>query len=248
MAVEPVTVKRIGRDDFINRKWGYEPGQHVTFIGKTGSGKSTLAMQLMNDVITPDWPGIVLVMKPEDDTPTKWGRRLDLARVAEWPPPEKQRNRRSPWKKRGWLVWPNVGNIDTDRETLRRVFHAVFKESYAHTRMARPRVIFADEIVAIASRKFLGLENDVDMIWMQGRSAGLGLWAACQRPFNAPLNAYEQAQHLFIWRSTDKRNRQRFSEIGGIDPDVIDSIVSRLQGFDCLYIRRTDYTFCVVSG
>jgi hypothetical protein len=114
--------------------------------------------------------------------------------------------------------------------------------------MSNPRTIFADEVVAIANPKYLGLEHDLNMLWMQGRAMGLALWAACQRPFDAPLNAYEQAVHLFIWRSTDKRNRKRFAEIGGIDPDVIDAIVSRLDGYDCLYIRRTDYTYCVIGG
>lgn len=239
---------KVSRDDFLERKWLYKPGEHCTFIGKTGSGKTTLAMTLMGDVIKPEMPGIVLVMKPEDETPTKWGKRLDLARVAEWPPPVQQRHKHSPQKKRGWLVWPKVGNINTDRTTLRRVFHQVFAECYAKTRMAKPRCLFADEVVAIASPKFLGLEDDLNLIWMQGRAMGLGLWAACQRPFNAPLNAYEQAVHIFIWKSTDKRNRQRFGEIGGIDADLIEAIVQQLDEYDCLYIRRTDYTFCVIGG
>lgn len=243
-----VQVARIARDDFIARKWVHEPGEHATFIGRTGSGKSTLAMELLNESITIERPGIVLVMKPEDRTPTKWGERLGLKRVPTWPPPVQQRHKRSPKRVRGWLVWPPVGNISTDRNTLRTVFHDVFAESYRNTRMANPRTIFADEVVAIANPKYLGLEHDLNMIWMQGRAMGLALWAACQRPFDAPLNAYEQAVHLFIWRSTDKRNRKRFAEIGGIDPDVIDSIVSQLEGYDCLYIRRTDYTYCVIGG
>lgn len=244
---EPVRVLRIPVKDFMERKWLYKPGEHCTFIGKTQSGKTTLAMGLMGDVITPEMPGIVLVMKPEDETPTKWGKRLDLRRVAEWPPPPQHTNKHSPWRSRGWLVWPKVGSITQDRLTLKRVFHKVFAESYAHTRKSKPRCVFADEVVAIANPKFLGLENDLNLIWMQGSGMGLGLWAACQRPFDAPLNAYEQSVHLFIWRSTDQRNRKRFSEIGGIDADVIDSIVTRLQKYECLYIRRTDYTYCVIG-
>lgn len=247
-AMEGIRVARIERDDFLTRKWDYEPGQHCTFIGRTGSGKTTLAMELMNRVITPDFPGIVLVMKPEDDTPTKWGQKLDLQRVPEWPPPEVQRHKRSPWRKRGWLVWPRVGNIETDTATLRRVFHSVFRESYAKTRTKTPRCLFADEVVAIANPKYLGLERDLNMIWMQGRAMGLGLWAACTRPFDAPLNAYEQATHIFLWRSTDKRNRKRFSEIGGIDADLIDAIVNQLPKYHCLYINRDTMTYCVVAG
>lgn len=245
---EPIRVLRVKREDFLARKWDYKPGEHCTFIGKTRSGKTTLAMELMGDVISPEMPGVVLVMKPEDSTPTKWGRKLELRRVSEWPPPPQHTHKRSPWRSRGWLVWPKVGNINTDRATLRRVFHQVFAESYAHTRMARPRCLFADEVVAIASPKFLGLESDLDLIWMQGSGMGLGLWAACQRPYNAPLNAYEQSVHIFIWRSTDKRNRKRYSEIGGIEPEIVDSIVNQLGKYECLYIRRTDYTYCVIGA
>jgi energy-coupling factor transporter ATP-binding protein EcfA2 len=247
----PVRIERFGREEFLSERWDYRAGEHVTLIGRTQSGKTTLAFELMDEVIDPDMPALVLVMKPKDPTPTKWGRKLDLVRVPSWPPPIRHRSHKiNPQRPRGWLLWPPVGDIDRDKAKLRREFHRAFAESYSQgsRRNGQDRIIFADEIVAIANPKMgLGLANDVDMLWMQGSGMGQGLWAACQRPFEAPQNAYEQSIHLFIFRSTDRRNLKRYGEIGGIDPDVIHSAVSQLHGRDCFYIRRSDYTYCVVG-
>jgi hypothetical protein len=95
--------------------------------------------------------------------------------------------------------------------------------------------------------KELGLGPELDAIWMRGSSMGLGLWAATQRPFHAPLHAYNAPVHIFLHRDPDLRNMQRYQEIGGVDSRLVRSIVSQLQLHQFLYIRRTDYTMCVVD-
>jgi len=146
-------------------------------------------------------------------------------------------------------LWPKLGDIGKDKDVLQTQFRLAMAESYRQSsrpRRGQDRIIFADEVVGISRE--LKLAGELDEIWMRGSGMGLGLWAACQRPFTAPLNAYEQSTHLFLWRSTDQRNRRRFAEIGGIDPELIDRVVNQLEGHDCMYVRRTDYTTCIIGS
>lgn len=240
-------VVRFTRQQFYDRAWSYKAGEHATFIGKTQSGKTTLAFELLDRTATPEMPALVLVMKPKDRTPERYGKRLGYKRVTSWPPPSASRWNPSP--PRGWLVWPKLGDIDKDRGRLYGTFRHAMAESYAgaaRRRRGGARIIFADEVVGISRQLKLG--DELDEIWMRGSGMDLGLWAACQRPYNAPLNAYEQSVHLFLWKSTDRRNVKRFGEIGGIPAKQVEEVVSGLGPHECFYIRRTDYTCCVIAA
>lgn len=74
-----------------------------------------------------------------------------------------------------------------------------------------------------------------------------GMWVSDQRPFYVVQTAYSQAEHLFIGKSTDLRDRKRFGEIGGIDPILVDTETMRLEKYQWLYIRRTGPQYCVVD-
>lgn len=251
---ERARVARFTRGEF-HERFEYHAGEHMTFIGKTQSGKTTLAFELLDEVTTPDLPAVVLVMKPKDPTPAKWARRLGYRRVRTWPPANGHLPAWAPQdvRPRGWVLWPKLGDINADSGTLIDQFHTCLAENYAQAarRRGRPRIVFADEVVGITKLRVPGitspLPDDLDAYWMRGSGMGVALWAACQRPFHAPLNAYEQSAHLFLWRSTDARNVKRYSEIGGVNPALVHKVTSSLSGRDCFYIRRTDYRVCVVA-
>lgn len=235
------------RDVFVQRVWKYQPGEHVTFVGKTQSGKTTLAFQLLQESCGPTLPAIVLVMKPRDSTPERWGKRLGLRRVRTWPPPIPPRFQTS--RPPGWLLWPRMGDIRRDDVTLREQFDSALTESYAQAARKRgrqDRILFADEVVGLA--KQLRLETELDAVWMRGSSMGVGLWAATQRPFHAPQLAYSQPVHIFLHRDPDERNRKRLREIGGVNHKTIEACFDRMAEHQFLYIRRTDYTMCIVDA
>lgn len=246
---EPVRIAHIPRAVFLERYWDYEAGQHVTILGKTGSGKTFLGFQLLNASTSKDLPGVVLVMKPRDATVDRWAKRLKYRRVSHWPPPI---IRRKVDKPRGWILWPPLGDFDQDDITLRREFERCFRESYtqAARKNGEPRAIFVDELVGVARE--LRLEPAVNRLYMRGRSLGVGLWAATQRPFNAPLLAYQAPEHLFIAAEPDARNRQRLGEIGGFDSDVLDTIVnpeSRVLGtHEFLYLGQEQHTMAIIGS
>lgn len=239
-------VQVVERTEFITRRFRYKAGEHVTLIGRTQSGKTTLAFQLLDKVSSPDLPAIVLVMKPRDAVPAQWMDKLGYKRIAHWPPITA--SRWDPRKPRGWVLWPKLGNIRQDDATLRKEFDAALTDSYSNSakRSNGGRIIFADEVTGLT--KDLGLEKELNSIWMRGSSMHLGLWAATQRPFYAPLYAFNGANHLFLHRDDDKRNVDRYREIGGVDPELVRQITMSMREHQFLYIRKTDHTMCVVDA
>jgi hypothetical protein len=245
-AATSADVTTFPRRDFLDNVWDYRAGEHVTFCGRTQSGKTTLAFQLLAR-IPEDIVPIVLVMKPRDETVVRWTQQLKFKRTATWPPLRSNRKLPRTYRPPGWVVWPKLGDIEADESATRQLFHQVMAESYAQSakRGREDRVIFADEVVGIANE--LGLKRDLSAIWMRGSGMGLGLWSGAQRPFELPQHALSQAVHLFLHRDDDKRNRERFAEIGGVDPDFVMEITASMREHQFLYIARLGYYMAIVD-
>ena len=233
------SVVRMSRDDFLRDSWDYEPGDHVTIIGPTGSGKTYLGYQLMDACATPEVPGMVLVMKPRDSTVSKWSKSVGFLIVRNWPP------LRSPWKPkkpRGWVIWPKH-TFDPDRDN--EILHDVFRRAILDAYKKGKKILFGDEVYSLAVE--LNLTTELVTLWSKGRSMECGLWCATQKPTHIPLWAYSQAEHLFLHFDPDERARKRFSEIGGVNPKLVEAIVLSLKKHEWLYIRRRDGAMCIVE-
>ncbi len=238
--MEPVgLVERISREEFLTECWDYRPGEHVTIIGPTGSGKTWLGYQLLEVTATPEVPALVLVMKPRDGTVRKFSKENDYRIVRNWPPAV------SPWKPRkpsGFVIWPRFSfDPDRDNETMHMIFRRALLDSYRKGK----RILFGDEVYSLAEE--LGLTKELVTIWTKGRSMECGLWVATQKPTHIPLWAYSQAEHLFLHFDPDKRARERFKEIGGVDPVLVERIILTLKRHEWLYIRRADGAMCIVE-
>lgn len=243
-------VEIIGREEFVTNRFDYNAGEHVTFIGYTQSGKTTLAFELLDEVTSKELQAVVLVMKPKDKVPDTWKKKLKYRRIRDWPPTNASPNYPNRLRPRGWVLWPKLGDIDEDDVILRRVFRHALKENYsiaAHKR-APGRIIFADEIVGLD--KELGLDRELKAIYMRGSGMGVGMWAATQRPFEAPLFCYNAARHLFLHHDTDRRNIDRYRQIGGgFDPDKIQHITMNvLEEHQFLYLRKGPKAMCIVDS
>lgn len=234
------------RDDFLTRRWKYAAGEHVSFIAPTTSGKTTLAYQLLGESATPDLPALVVCMKPRDAVVSKWNRELGFMRVRSWPPPPTSWPRNPP----GFTLWPKTTkDFHRDDAALREEFVTALRFTYERRRPGGfrkgPWIFFADEVLGLT--KDLRMGQELDSCWTRGASNGLGVWAATQAPAHVSLHMYSACHHLFLSREPDKRRRDRFSEIGGVDPDLVKATVARLLKFQWLYIRRSDGAMCIVD-
>jgi hypothetical protein len=241
-------VERFTRDEFINERWAHRQGEHVTILAPSGWGKTTLAFDLLRPLSTPDEPSVILVMKARDRTVDQFGKDMGFIKVRSWPPPISRAYKHSPIRPPGFLLWPKfTGDPNIDHERQRGEFRAAL---LGCMRRGRGVKVFADE-VADLGRGALGLEKTIDHFLRQARSLDASLFAATQRPFNAPGMIYGGAMHLFIGNDTDERSRKRYEEIGGIDRDLVTGVTSELRQWEWLYIRKaredTPTVLCVVG-
>lgn len=240
-------VARFDREDFITNRFAYEKGQHLSIIGPTGNGKTTLGLQLLEATAHPDLPAVLFAMKPKDDTIDKFikatkARGHDYRKVGNWPPPPSIWR---PGKPDGWIVQPkHTFNVDVDEPNHSEVFYRALQDSYKKGK----RIVFADEAYSLDDE--LGLGRYLITLWTKGRSMGTGLWAATQKPTHVPTWMYSQATHVFLSYDPDKRARQRYREISGIDPDIAEHALKGLGEFEWLYLKPAGRAtqMCVVSA
>lgn len=232
------SVRLYDRRRFLNEVWRYRAGEHVSFIGPTGAGKTYLMLPLLAKSASPELPAFLTVMKPRDETVKKFLATHDSwRRVLTFPPPPSVKA-----KPDGYVVWPHhTADPVADEARHEEIFRRLHRVRY----VKGDCIIADDEAVSLVREMKMG--PDLIRIWTKGRSIGAGLWAATQRPAMVPLEMYDQAAHLFLAYDPDKRNQERFTEIGGVDPDLIYQVVQRLPEYHWLYIRREDRTMCVVG-
>lgn len=235
---DDLQVVTIDRDDFISDYWDYRPGQHVTIIGPNGRGKSTLGLDLLGATATKDMQAHVLVSKPRDETIDHYTKKLKYKTIETYPPPWSFK------KPNGYMVRPyqSLTDLEGDEQRLTNEFRATMRGCYASPKAT---IVFADEAQELQSG--LKLKRECDAHWKRGRSLKSGMWALAQRSAHNSQDMYNAPEHLFLFSDPDKRNRQRFSEIGGVDPDLVMETVYELDPYQSLYIKRTGPCLCVVN-
>lgn len=200
----------------------WRQGEHVSMIGTTGSGKSTLAMTLLP---LRAYRAIVCV-KPADALMSRIARDEEYHVTTVWPP-KKDVDR--------LIVWPpNRGdeNMGEQADTVRRALRNLYREG--------KWCVYLDELEWLTSSKYLGLESVVNPMWQHGRSLGLSLMVGAQRPRHVPMLAYDQATHLFLWQNSDRYNRERMGDLGGMDSKRISWVMARLPKHTFLYVNTRD--------
>lgn len=239
-------VARFGRDEFLRNYWQHKPGEHVTFLAPTQNGKTTFMFDLLAHTnweqiyrkIKPH-PPLVLVMKPRDLVVDEGAKKLEFKTVRAWPPVT------SVWspKRPGYVLWPkHTFDPDIDDVNLRREMRKAILYCYKQGN----RIVVADETYGLVND--LKLMKELTAVHTRGAGMGVSLWCMTQKPTHIGTWAYSQAEHLFIGFDPDERARDRFKEIGGVNPDVVKHECARLQDFEWLYIRRTGRRMCIVQA
>lgn len=238
-------VLRLDRQDFLENYFDYQPGQHVSLIGPTQiAGKSYLAHQLLGKAIRPELSTVSLVMKPRDRTVSQWSETLGFRETPTWPPPA-----RWPWEQKppGYTLWPkHTFDPAVDDERLSQEFRKAIISRYK----SGNSIIFGDEVYGLCVE--LGLSKELTAVWTRGGGMGCGLWSATQKPSGTqqgsiPSFVYNSPTWLFLSRDPDKRNRDRFNEIGGVDGRTVGEITMQLRKFEFLCIYRDGPAMCVIG-
>lgn len=231
-------VRRYPRDAFLDHVWHCEPGQHVTTLGKTGSGKTYLMQQLLDRTASPTFPAVCMVLKDRDSTVEKWRKGAGFKKVTAWSRPVTKWQPNPP---PGYVVWPRHSfKTDVDDENHFKVFERTIMECYRQGNT----ILFADEVSGLQR---IGLTPELETVWERGRAHGASVWAASQRPTYISSHAYTQADHVFLGVIKDKRARDRFGEISGLDVKLVSHVVAHLGEKEWLYIRQEDGAMCIVE-
>lgn len=197
--------------------WRY--GEHFILIGPTGQGKTTMLRALL--------PfhrfNVVMATKPRDDSMDAIIRSGYHA-VRQWKSldPREFPNR---------VLWPDASDLDKMIKGQKEEFHKAFGKIYKEGGWT----VAIDE--AWWFTNILGLGEDLKIYLLQGRSMGISLLAATQRPSKVPLEFYDQSTHLMFWRDNDETNLQRISGIGWRSAGLIRQIVANLDPHQVLYIN-----------
>ena len=215
------TVETVTWDTFLSDHFVWRQGEHVSMIGPTGSGKTTLALNLlpMRQFV------IVLATKPRDETMDKLVKEDGYLKVKRWKDIPRIGVRQhlrvivQPPYKSSRDIWQQAQAFDD-------VLNAAFIQG--------GWTIFADELFWMQK---LGLNNELETYWTQGRSMNLSLIAGTQRPANVSLFAYDQATHVFFWRDNDERNLKRISGMNGQNAKLIRETVASMPKHASLYVN-----------
>lgn len=213
--------------DWFSREWKQD--EHLSIIGPTGTGKTALAVELLK-IRTYK---IFVMTKPSDVKLEAALDRQHYVRVPAFPkqPPEDI--------DRYLLQPPGTGEMtreamERQRVILRDAFTKIFRGPGGG--LPGRWCLCLDEARYVADPAYLGLRREINHLLIQGRSLRIAMMLNFQRPSWVPPEAYDQASHLFIAMDNDKRNVQRFREIGGVDGDQVAYTVQHLGLYEWAHV------------
>lgn len=202
----------------------FKQGEHVTAVGGTGSGKTVLNRH----VILLRAYVIVMATKLEDDSLYKPLQREGFVIVEEFDP--------DPYEEPRVILKPPQASIRDKPAQDREIFDDALQEIWNSGKWC----VFADEIRYLTDN--LKLDREFETLWLQGRSLGVSIVCATQRPVGIPLEAFSQATHLFLFRENDQRNIDRMAEFTAGDKELAKYVIPRLPRYEALYIdTRSGY-------
>lgn len=249
-----MNITRFEREEFLTERWNYRPGEHVSLIAPTQNGKTTTLCQLLQHTDTRSvkdggWMAtrpVMLVAKPKDRTVAQGLADLQYRETDQWPP-------RKPMfsdPPAGYGLWPKH-QVGAAPAVNAAHLAATFRPAISRCFWGGNSILIGDEVFHLCV--VLGLSAELTQHWTQGAGMGSGLWTATQKPSGTqqgsiPTFMYNSPTHTFLGHDPDKRNRDRFAEIGGIDGKLVSETVLKLQKYEWLYIHRDGPTMCIVGA
>lgn len=125
------------------------------------------------------------------------------------------------------LKAPTAKAQEEQREAFQELLIGVFDEGGWQ--------LYGDEIRYLSDN--LKLKQELELLWLQGRSLGITIMVSTQRPVSIPVVAFESASHLFLFRTTDQNNIDRAAEFESANKPLLRYLLPRLPQYEALYIE-----------
>lgn len=236
------------RQQFFSERFAYEDGQHVLFGGPSTRGKTECAFDGIQYVARPDCPALVAVSKPTDKTSLQRGAELGFRRVDEWPPRRRVSEIMGD-KPRGYLIWPHLGDINSDVAKCAKITRDLLMHTYANGAKNQHAILVMDDTMVKA--KILGLDGEMVTILAMAGAMGVGLWIFIQKPTDSgrtTLWGYENCTHLFLTKGGDSKMLARYMEVAGEYGPQVKRIIPTLEPFQFLYMHKYEGWICIVDA
>lgn len=220
-----MSAKEIPFDQFMER-WPrvYKQDQHVTVIGPTGCGKTTLVTEL----VKPRKHVVAFGVKHVDETMKK----LVNDNVANWHRAQ-QWNRR-PRSAERVVLWPKANDLDKVMDLHKKVFGDALRSIYKIGHWT----IWMDELTYLADHA--GLKKMIRQMYILARSNRISLVGGAQRPTWIPLEAYNQATHLILFRTGYEADLKKMSAFNGTSATEVARTVMELPKHYFLHVDLTN--------
>jgi hypothetical protein len=195
----------------------------------------------------PRRPAYVLVTKPRDRVTQEWGKRLGYRRVEYWPV---ERRISEAWdgKPPGYLIWPQFGDIDADADKAFAVHSAVLRDRYKAGAKGEPGILVVDDTVT--KSKLLHLDKYMVTHLAMSGAMDVGGWYFVQKPTDsgqASVWAMENTHHKLLSKGAQRRTRQTYDEIGGLEKGMVAGATEDLEQYQFLYINGRGEA-CIVDS
>lgn len=180
----------------------YSQGEHVLAIGQNGSGKTYLELSLMSSAYSRGAWEAVFWTKPKD---------MELDRFQKYHPGKIVDSPGHNFAKPPRMVYvrPKAKTLGELKDTQTQVFEDALNGIWN----AGNWIIYLDEIRYLS--QLLGLTTELQIMYTQARSSGIGLWAGIQRPRWMPVEALTEVKHFFIGQLSDRQDKKRVAEVIG---------------------------------
>ena len=196
----------------------WKQGEHVALIAPTGAGKTTA----MESLLPFRQYSIFFGTKPDD----KLYRRIQNAGYVRVDSIREVR----PWQNK-ILLWPK--HRKTIPETLNHQ-REVFADAMNTVVQQRGWTVWFDECKYMS--QMLKLQTEITYCLEQLRSVHATTVSGAQRPVWLPRSVLSNATHVFLWRTTDREDAKRLSDIGGVDNRLLASEAQTLGKHEFIYV------------
>jgi hypothetical protein len=195
------------------------PNSNVALVGSAGSGKTTLARDLLQlrDYV------VVFGTKTADASLYDPLVRQGFVVRERWSPQNTEEPKvifRPP------LAAPTVEALQSQREAFRAAMLRVFQTG--------GWTLYLDEARYLSQTLKLG--NELDLLWLQGRSLGITIVAGTQRPVSVPLNMFEQSRFSFYFRISGAEDRRTAAAYTGASAPMVYETTEILPAHEVLFV------------